>query len=78
MGTQARWDEWTPLGGGIEEAPADGKIYGRCNGAWVEISAVDPDPDTPSLSLSPSSVSIPADGTAQTVTVTSDTSWTVG
>jgi hypothetical protein len=34
-------DRWNSNsgGGGIEEAPIDGKIYGRKNGAWVEVTS---------------------------------------
>jgi hypothetical protein len=32
-------------GGGIEEAPVDGKIYGRRNGAWIEIGTEAPTTD---------------------------------
>jgi hypothetical protein len=32
----ASWDDWTGVSGGIEEAPGDGKTYGRKNAEWVE------------------------------------------
>ena len=32
--------EWTQLSlGGIEEAPQDGNVYGRSNGAWTEVTS---------------------------------------
>ncbi len=37
-----RWSEWIRIsrggGGGIEEAPTDGKQYGRQNGEWTEVT----------------------------------------
>lgn len=47
VGTEAPYDyyawvngEWVSQGkiGGIEEAPTDGKVYGRKNGNWAEVS----------------------------------------
>ncbi|MDR1336038.1 MAG: hypothetical protein LBK22_04325 [Tannerella sp.] len=37
-GEPAHWGGWTLYGSGIEEAPQDGKLYVRRNGAWVEVS----------------------------------------
>jgi hypothetical protein len=36
------WGEWQAVGGGIEEAPQDGKIYARQNGQWVVIQEPEP------------------------------------
>jgi hypothetical protein len=30
-----------PPGGGVEDAPADGKMYFRQNGAWVALTSID-------------------------------------
>lgn len=38
------FDEWVSVASAaVPEAPKDGRIYGRCNGAWVDISASTPD-----------------------------------
>jgi hypothetical protein len=60
------WGEWTRF---TDDPPADGKIYGRKDGQWVELVL------SPILEVSPLEVNIPTDGTPQTVNVASNTSW---
>lgn len=49
-----------PIGkGGLSDAPSDGKLYGRCNGEWVEINETpaeiptDPPTTTPTSAPEP-------------------------
>ena len=38
------FDDWVAVAtAAVPEAPKDGRVYGRCNGAWVDISASTPD-----------------------------------
>ena len=45
---------WGPQGQGIPEAPADGKLYARCNGSWVEVTSSPSGPSNPSDPSEPS------------------------
>ena len=38
------WEE-QPTGGGIADAPTDGKTYGRKDAAWAEVNAIELEED---------------------------------